>query len=112
MNDDLTILKLFFLLRQTINYDDMFTKLSFSHKTLIKNKEICVFPHGVNEYHILAKAESVIVIEGKEDLLVGITNVSYHKRKAFSSSTINKIYEEIYAAAVEHNFLHEVGKFH
>lgn len=82
---------------------------------LIKNKEICVFPYGANGYHILAKAgsltESLIMIEAKEALLVGITNVSYRKQKAFSSSTINKIYEEIYAAAVEHNFLHEVGKF-
>lgn len=108
---DLKILKLFFLLEKTYNYDDMFRHagVAYSHKRLIRNNDLAVFGDNENRYHIMFPGSSVLVITC--DRVNGkIVNVSFREYENFSK--LDQVYEEIYSAALEHNFLHEIGKFH
>lgn len=110
MNDDLTILKLFFLLEKTYQYDSLFADVSTRSYRKLKNtnNDISVFGNDPDRYFIMFGMNSVITITcNKANRKV--VNVGYHKHEQFEKVSV--IYEEIYAAAVEHNFLHEVGKF-
>lgn len=108
---DLKILKLFFLLEKTYNFDDMFRHagLDYRRKRLIRNNDLAVFGDDENRYHIMLQSQSVLIVNC--DRISGkIVNVSFKKYEGFSK--LNQVYDEIYEAALEHNFLHEIGKFH
>lgn len=110
MNDELTILKLFFLLEKIYRFDDIFSDASTRAFRKLKNanNDISVFGNDPDRYFIMFGMNSVITITCNK-INGSVVNVKYSKHEQFEK--VSLIYDEIYATAVQHNFLHQVGKF-
>lgn len=110
--DENKILKLFFLLEKVYNYPNIFkmAEYSTSFKKLNKNNEIAVFGEDKGYYHLMYGRQHCISINYKKTSSGDVISIVYNTHEKINM--FDQIFKEIYEAAVEHNFLHLVGKFH